>query len=339
MEIFKGLSLLLITLGLFSLFSLKAPKGNLAMSGLANAAIATFLVEAIHKYIAGDFFNNTFLNQVGSVSGTMGGVAATAMTMLQMGISPVFSITAAVSVSGYGILPGFIAGYIIAFIAPKLEKKLPDGVNIIVIALILAPLSRGIAAISTPLISNTLDNIGLMINIAANQSPYLMGILLGGIMKVTCTSPLSSMALTAMLGLTGLPMGIAAIATFGGSFTNGIIFHKLNLGNKGNVVSVMLEPLTQADIITKHAVPIYFSNFIGGALAGLSAAYFGIINNAPGTASPIPGFFAPFAFNPTFKVILALFFAAIGGILAGYLGGFIFRDKDCRKCMPFPTKA
>ena len=54
-----------------------------------------------------------------------------------------------------------------------------------------------------------------------------------------CTSPLSSMALTAMLGLTGLPMGIAAIACFGGSFTNGFVFHKLKLGNKGNVIGVI----------------------------------------------------------------------------------------------------
>ena len=60
MEILRGLGLLFITLGLFSVFSLKAPKGQSAMSGLANAAIATFLIEAILKYIAGDFFNIQF---------------------------------------------------------------------------------------------------------------------------------------------------------------------------------------------------------------------------------------------------------------------------------------
>ncbi len=54
-EIVKGMGLLLFTLGLFSLFSFKAPKGSKAMSGLANAAVATFLVEAIHKYISGNF--------------------------------------------------------------------------------------------------------------------------------------------------------------------------------------------------------------------------------------------------------------------------------------------
>ena len=34
MEILRGLGLLFITLGLFSVFSLKAPKGQSAMSGL-----------------------------------------------------------------------------------------------------------------------------------------------------------------------------------------------------------------------------------------------------------------------------------------------------------------
>ncbi len=61
LTIVKGMGLLLLTLILFSLFSLKAPKGDKAMSGLAGAAIASFLVEAIHKYISGDFLNIVFL--------------------------------------------------------------------------------------------------------------------------------------------------------------------------------------------------------------------------------------------------------------------------------------
>ena len=52
--ILSGVGLLLVTLAVFSLFSLKMPKGSLAMGGMADAAVATFLVEAIHKYISGD---------------------------------------------------------------------------------------------------------------------------------------------------------------------------------------------------------------------------------------------------------------------------------------------
>ena len=113
----------------------------------------------------------------------------------------------------------------------------------------------------------------------------------------------------------------------GGSFTNGIIFARLKLGDRSNVIAVMLEPLTQADIITSNPIPIYCSNFFGGGLSGIAAAVFRIVNNAPGTASPIPGLLAPFAFNPAVNVMLALVFAVAGGTLAGLAGSMIFKKR------------
>ena len=74
--ILSGVGLLLAALAGFSLFSLKMPKGQLAMSGMANAAVATFLVEAIHKYITGDLLGLSFFRTVGETSGSLGGVAA-----------------------------------------------------------------------------------------------------------------------------------------------------------------------------------------------------------------------------------------------------------------------
>ncbi len=327
LTILSGIGLLLITLAGFSLFSLKMPKGQLAMSGMANAAIATFLVEAVHKYITGDLLGIGFFHIVGETSGSLGGVAAAILVPVSMGANPVLAVVAGVAVGGYGILPGFIAGYIIGLIAPILEKKLPEGLNIIGSALIIAPLSHLIVVAVNPAVNALLACIGGTISAATEQSPLIMGFLLGGIIKMICTSPLSSMALTAMLGLDGLAMGIAAIACVGGSFTNGLIFAKLKLGDRSNVIAVMLEPLTQADIITSNPIPIYCSNFFGGGFAGISAAVFHIVNNAPGTASPIPGLLAPFAFNPPVKVVLALVFAVIGGCVAGLVGGMVFKHK------------
>uniref|UniRef100_UPI00190EBCAE PTS sugar transporter subunit IIC n=1 Tax=Hespellia stercorisuis TaxID=180311 RepID=UPI00190EBCAE len=327
MTILSGVGLLLLTLAAFSIFSLKMPKGQDAMSGMANAAIATFLVEAIHSYITGDLFGLEFFKEVGVTSGSMGGVAAAIMVPICMGANPVLAVVAGVACGGYGILPGFIAGYLVGLIAPIIEKKLPNGVNIIAGALIIAPLARAIVIFVNPGVNAVLATIGGTISAAAEQSPLIMGFILGGIIKMICTSPLSSMALTAMLGLNGLAMGIAAIACVGGSFTNGIIFKRLKLGDSSNVISVMLEPLTQADIITANPIPIYCSNFFGGGFAGIAAAAFGIINNAPGTASPIPGLLAPFAFNPPLKVIGALVFAVIGGTVAGLVGSIVFKNK------------
>ncbi len=327
LTILSGVGLLLLTLAAFSLFSLKMPKGQLAMSGMANAAVATFLVEAIHKYISGDLVGFAFLGQVGEVSGTMGGVAASILVPIAMGANPVLAVAAGVAVGGYGILPGFIAGYVIGIIAPYLEKKLPSGINMIAGALIVAPVARYIAVFVDPGVTAVLTTIGGTIDAATEQSPIVMGFLLGGIIKMICTSPLSSMALTAMLGLTGLPMGIAAIACVGGSFTNGLIFYRLKLGDRSNVIGVMLEPLTQADIITQNPIPIYGSNFFGGGLAGIGAAMLGIVNNAPGTASPIPGLLAPFAFNPPLKVLLAIVIGIAGGSLAGIVGSMVFGKR------------
>lgn len=331
MTIVSGVGLLLITLAGFSLFSLKMPKGQLAMSGMANAAIATFLVEAVHKYITGDLLGMEFFRIVGETSGSLGGVAAAIMVPISMGANPVFAVTAGVAVGGFGILPGFIAGYAVGLLSPIIEKKLPEGLNVIGGALVIAPLARVIAFAVDPAVNATLTRIGATISAATEQSPIVMGFLLGGIIKMICTSPLSSMALTAMLGLKGLPMGIAAIACVGGSFTNGLIFSRLKLGDRSNVIAVMLEPLTQADIITANPLPIYCSNFFGGGLAGISAAVFHIVNNAPGTASPIPGLLAPFAFNAPLNVVLALIFAALGGIAAGLVGSAVFKRSGNKK--------
>ena len=323
--ILKGVGLLLVTLAVFSVFSMKAPKGSQAMSGMADAAIASFLVEAVHKYILGDALALEFFQVLGATSGSLGGVAAAITVPLAMGVNPVFAVVAGLAVGGYGILPGFIAGYLVGLVAPVLEKKLPEGLNVILGALVTAPLARFLAIAVDPAVNSVISIVGSSISVATAQSPVMMGLVLGGLMKMICTSPLSSMALTAMLGLTGLPMGIAAIACFGGSFTNALIFKQLKLGDNGRVLAVMLEPLTQADIITKNPIPIYGSNFFGGALSGIAAALLGIVNNAPGTASPIPGMLAPFAFNPPLKVLLALALAAAGGIVAGFAGSIVFR--------------
>ena len=317
--------MLLLTLAAFSVFTLKFPKGDKAMGGLADAAVATFLVEAIFKYICGDFAGIAFLGEVGAASGSMGAVAAAALVGMSMGTSPVFVIASAAAVAGFGILPGFIAAYILFFIIRPIVSRLPAGLDVILGTLLAAALARGIAIFVDPGVNAVIAIVGNSISIATSQSPVMMGLVLGGLMKMICTSPLSSMALTAMLGLTGLPMGIAAVACFGGSFTNAMVFKRLKLGDNGRVVAVMLEPLTQADIITKNPIPIYGSNFFGGALSGIAAAMLNIVNDAPGTASPIPGLLAPFAFNDPMKVILAMGLAAVGGTLAGLVGSAVFK--------------
>ncbi len=306
---------------------MKFPKGDKAMGGLADAAVATFLVEAIFKYICGDFIGISFLGDVGAASGSMGAVASAALVGLSMGTNPVFAIASAAASKGCGILTGFLVAYVLYFIMKVISRYLPEGVDIIFGTLIAAAIARGIAVVVDPAINSVIAIVGEAITLATTQSPIVMGLILGGLMKIVCTSPLSSMALTAMMGLTGLPMGIAAIACFGGAFSNAVVFKVLKLGDNSKVIAVILEPLTQADIVTKNPVPVYASSFAGGAMSGVIAAMLNIVNNAPGTASTIRGMLAPFAFNPPGLVLMALVLACACGIAGGALVAVLFKKS------------
>ena len=107
-----------------------------------------------------------------------------------MGANPLFAVVAGVAVGGYGILPGFMVGYLTGFLAPLIEKYLPAGLDTILGALVLAPIARTIAFFTDPVVNAAMGYIGNTITAATEQSPILMGFLLGGIIKMICTSPL-----------------------------------------------------------------------------------------------------------------------------------------------------
>ena len=326
MEVIKGIVLLLIVLGGFSLFSMKMPKGMKAMGALAGAATASFLVEAFQKYVGGDLFGIAFLGEVGNAAGSLGGTAAAILVPIALGVNPTYAVLVGVSVAGFGILPGFLAGYILSFIIPQLEKRIPQGLDLIFVICFMAPLARLIAAISNPIVNSTLLNIGRILESASHTSPIIMGIILGGVITVVATAPLSSMALTGMMGLTGVPMAIGALSVMGSSFMNGVFFHRMGFGDRKTTIAVAIEPLTQADIISANPIPVYVTNFIGGALAGVVVALFGLVNNATGTATPIAGLMVMYGFNDAMTVTKVALMCAGSGIFAGFLGSLIFKN-------------
>ncbi len=116
-----------------------------------------------------------------------------------------------------------------------------------------------------------------------------MGIILGGVINVVGTAPLSSMALTALLGLTGIPMAIAAMVSFASSFINGTMFSKLKLGDRRSRIAVCIEPLSQADVVSANPIPIYSKLYRRSDCSAVIASS-GMINDATGTATPLAGF-------------------------------------------------
>ena len=258
-------------------------------------------------------------------NGSLGGVAAGILVPLALGVSPAYAVLVGLTVSGFGILPGFIAGYLISFVVKFLEKKVPAGLDLIVIILVAAPLTRGIAMVMDPVVNSTLLQIGTVLIQAQETSPIIMGLILGGLITVVATAPLSSMALTSIIGLTGVPMGIGALAVFGSAFMNYVFFEKMKLGTKKDSKAVAIEPLTQADLISANPIPVYVTNFIGGGLSGIIVAMMGISVSTPGLATQIAGFAVSVAENGM-KGLIAAIACAVVSIIAGYIGYFMFKN-------------
>ncbi len=328
-QILYGTALLLVVLALFTLFSYKAPKGMKAMGALANAACASFLVEAFHFSLFGEQMGIKFLEGVGSANGSLGGVAAGILVPLALGVSPVYAVLTGLAVSGFGILPGFIAGYLVSFVVKFLEKKVPAGLDLIAVILIAAPLARFIAMGMAPVVDSTLLQIGQVLLESANTSPVVMGAILGGLITVVATAPLSSMALTSIIGLTGVPMAIGALAVFGSSFMNYIFFSKMKFGSKKDTISVAIEPLTQSDIISANPIPVYVTNFIGGAMSGIIVAIMGLTVSTPGLATPIAGFAVSVAENGT-RALIAAAGCIVVSVIAAFIGYALFKNTKIK---------
>lgn len=326
MDIIIGTSLLILVLAIFSLFNYKAPHGAKAMGALASAACASFLVEAFQDSFFGKVLGFQFLSEVGGANGSLSGVAAAILVAIAIGVSPGYAVLIGLSVSGTGIIPGFVAGYVVSFLIKWMEKNIPGGLDLISIIIVGAPLTRFLAQLITPVINSTLLTIGDILTSSANSNPIIMGMILGGTIVVVATAPLSSMALTAMLGLTGIPMAIGALSVFGSSFMNGVLFYRLKLGERKDNIAFAIEPLTQADVTSANPIPIYVTNFVGGAACGVLIALMKLVNDTPGTATPIAGFAVMFAYNPVAKVLITALGCVIISLIVGYIGGSVFKN-------------
>ena len=56
---------------------------------------------------------------------------------------------------------------------------------------------------------------------------------------------------------------------------------------------------------------MYVTNFVGGAASGMIIASSGMINDAPGTAAPVPGLLVMFGYNPATQVVMYAVICAI----------------------------
>ena len=305
-----------------------------AMGAMAQGLFCTLLVGTILNTI-GQQFHIGFLNAVivtigkgdGAVSYTIGGLCS-AMVGPGMAVAIARALNAPPLVL-FSLIPvGFATNYMggaggplavlfVAIVAAELGKAVSKEtkIDILVTPIVTVLAGIGLAALIAAPVGKAATAVGQAIMWATELQPFFMGILVSVIIGVALTLPISSAAICAALGLTGLAGGAAvagccaqmvgfAVMSFrenrwGGLAAQGIGTSMLQMGNIVRNPRIWIPP-TLASAITGPIATCIFRMEMNGApvssgmgtcgLVGQIGVYTGWVNDvASGAKAAITG--------------------------------------------------
>ena len=291
-----------------------------ALGAMAQGLFCSLLIGTIIKTI-GQQAGIEFLVNIGTYASAMAGPAMACAIGYALQADPLvlFSLIAVgYSANELGGAGGPLAVLVIAIIAAELGKAVSKETKVDILVTPAVTIFIGVAlsyAIAPP-IGAAASAVGQIIMWATELQPFLMGILVSVIVGVALTLPISSAAICAALGLTGLAGGAAvagccaqmvgfAVMSFrenrwGGLVSQGIGTSMLQMGNIVKNPRIWIPP-TLASAITGPIATCIFKLTMNGAavssgmgtcgLVGQIGVYTGwVADIAAGTKTAITAF-------------------------------------------------
>ena len=302
-----------------------------ALGAMAQGLFCSLLIGTIINTV-GKQFNIGFLTStvatiagvdytVGSLASAMSGPAMAVAIGYALNTPPLvlFSlITVGFASNALGGAGGPLAVLFVAIIASEAGKMVSKETKIDILVTPLVTISVGIllSALLAPTLGKAAMKLGTVIMWATSLQPFLMGILVSLLVGVALTLPISSAAICAALGLTGLAGGAAlagccaqmvgfAVISFpenkwGGLISQGIGTSMLQMGNIVKNPRVWIAPCITSMITGPIATCIFKLQMNGAAvssgmgtcgLVGQIGVYTGWVNDVTsGAKSAITSF-------------------------------------------------
>ena len=269
-----------------------------ALGAMAQGLFCSLLIGTIINTV-GKQFNIGFLTStvatiagvdytVGSLASAMSGPAMAVAIGYALATPPLvlFSlITVGFASNALGGAGGPLAVLFVAIIASEAGKMISKETKIDILITPLVTISVGIllSALLAPTLGKAAMKLGTVIMWATSLQPFLMGILVSLLVGVALTLPISSAAICAALGLTGLAGGAAlagccaqmvgfAIISFpenkwGGLISQGIGTSMLQMGNIVKNPRVWIAPCITSMITGPIATCIFKLQMNGAAVS------------------------------------------------------------------------
>lgn len=269
-----------------------------ALGAMAQGLFCSLLIGTIINTIGTQFHVGFLTNTVATVAGvdyTVGGLA-TAMSGPAMAVAigyalhcpplVLFSLIAVGFASNaLGGAGGPLAVLFVAIIASEVGKAVSKEtkVDILVTPLVTIAVGVGLSAWWAPALGKAAMKVGTLIMWATDLQPFLMGILVSVIVGVALTLPISSAAICAALGLTGLAGGAAvagccaqmigfAVMSFpenkwGGLISQGIGTSMLQMGNIVKNPRIWIAPIVTSAVTGPMATCLFHLRMDGAAVS------------------------------------------------------------------------
>ena len=184
-----------------------------AMSAMAQGLFASLLIGTILSTL-GSQLGIPLLEEVGGFAKSMAGPAMAVAIGYALKTPPLvlFSLAAVGSASNtLGGEGGPLAVLVLAIIAGELGKLVSKKTPVDILVTPLVTILSGVllAYVLAPPIGGAAAGVGQLIMLATDLQPFLMGMFVSVLVGVALTLPISSAAICAALGLTGLAGGAA----------------------------------------------------------------------------------------------------------------------------------
>lgn len=277
------------------------------LSGMALGLFSSLIIGLIIKQI-GILLNWQFLESIG--------IFAQHMMSGAIGAGVAYSIGAPPLAIFSSIIAGVLGGGALRFQEGIIILSIGEPVGALVAALAGAEVGRQIAKLKqleiilvpfstivvgglvghfiAPAISGFMSGLGVFINFATIQKPFIMGILLSAVMGMILTLPISSAALGIGLGLSGLAAGAATVGCASHMIGFAVASYRDN-GFSGFISQGLGTSMLQVPNIVKKpiiALPAVLTSII---LGPLSTLVFKMLGTPVGSGMGTSGFVGQFA--------------------------------------------
>ena len=308
-----------------------------AMGAMALGLFATLLMGTIFGTVAGyipedTIFKTFFATMEQYAKGATGvvlGIAianalkAPPLLMFSAGVVGMCSNALQVEYLGEKISAGPAGAFFCVLIAVEVGKLVSKATKVDILVTPLVTISVGVLAsmLLCPGLSYGIYWIGMFISYATTILPFLMGIIISVVVGILLTLPISSAAICAMIGISGIEGGAAVVGCcaqmvgfavisfrenkWGGIVAQGLGTSMLQMGNIIKNPRIWI-PATLASAITGPMSTCLFKLECSGVSAGMGTC---------GLVGPL-GIFADMGFNATSIVGVILLCVVLPAVLS-----------------------